>query len=76
MNVEITDLSCVTSVRLSKREHEILKLIISGCTNSEIAATLYLSRNTVKTHIRGIFNKLGVSHRSQAAVVALQKGIV
>ncbi len=76
MSVEIVDLSCVTSVPLSKREHEVLKLIVSGLTNSEIAATLRLSRNTVKTHIRGILNKLGVNHRLQAAVIALRKGMV
>ncbi len=76
MNVETVDISCVTSVTLSKREHEILKLIVSGCTNPEIAAMLCLSRNTVKTHVRGILNKLGASHRLQAAVVALRKGMV
>lgn len=62
--------------RLSVRELEVLKLMVEGHSNSEIAAHLYLSRNTVKTHVRGIFNKLGVDHRVQAAVTALRQGIV
>jgi DNA-binding NarL/FixJ family response regulator len=61
---------------LSVRELEVLKLMVEGHSNSEIAAHLYLSRNTVKTHVRGIFNKLGVDHRVQAAVTALRQGIV
>ena len=61
---------------LSQRELEILKLIVEGLSNTEIAASLYLSPNTVKTHVRGIMNKLAVDDRVQAAVVALRSGIV
>lgn len=62
--------------RLSVRELEVLKLMVEGQSNLEIAAHLYLSQYTVKTHIRSIFNKLGVDHRVQAAVAALRQGLV
>ncbi len=62
--------------QLSQRELEVLKLMVEGKSNPEIAADLYLSPNTVKTHIRGIMNKLAVDDRVQAAVVALRAGLV
>lgn len=62
--------------QLSQREHEVLKLMVEGLSNPEIAAKLYLSPNTVKTHVRGIMNKLAVDDRVQAAVVALRTGLV
>ncbi|MBW4432112.1 MAG: response regulator transcription factor [Pelatocladus maniniholoensis HA4357-MV3] len=61
---------------LSERELEVLKLIVEGCSNPEIAEKLYLSPNTVKTHVRGIMNKLSVDDRVKAAVVALRSGLV
>jgi two-component system, NarL family, response regulator LiaR len=62
--------------QLSQRELEVLKLMVEGLSNPEIAAELYLSPNTVKTHVRGIMNKLAVDDRVQAAVVALRAGLV
>jgi len=62
--------------QLSQRELEVLKLMVDGLSNPEIAAVLYLSPNTVKTHVRGIMNKLAVDDRVQAAVVALRAGLV
>lgn len=62
--------------QLSQRELEVLKLMVEGYSNPEIAAALYLSPNTVKTHVRGIMNKLAVDDRVQAAVVALRAGLV
>lgn len=64
------------TVQLSERELEVLKLMVEGCSNPEIAAALYLSPNTIKTHVRGIMNKLAVDDRVQAAVVALRSGLV
>ncbi len=61
---------------LSQRETEVLKLIVEGYINPEIASKLFLSANTVKTHVRGIMNKLAVDDRVQAAVVALRSGLV
>lgn len=51
---------------LSAREHEVLKLVADGLSNRDIAATLFISEETVKTHLRRIFEKLGVSSRTQA----------
>jgi DNA-binding NarL/FixJ family response regulator len=64
------------SANLSGRELEVLKLMVEGKSNPEIAQKLYLSPNTVKTHVRGIMNKLSVDDRVQAAVVALRSGLV
>jgi NarL family two-component system response regulator LiaR len=61
---------------LSQRELEVLKLIVEGKSNPEIAKVLYLSPNTIKTHVRGIMNKLSVDDRVQAAVLALRSGLV
>jgi len=61
---------------LSQRELEVLKLIVEGKSNPEIAKLLYLSPNTIKTHVRSIMNKLSVDDRVQAAVIALRSGLV
>ena len=61
---------------LSDREVDVLKLIVEGKSNQEIAQDLYLSTNTIKTHVRGIMNKLSVDDRVQAAVIALRSGLV
>jgi DNA-binding NarL/FixJ family response regulator len=57
---------------LSARDSELLVLLRQGYTNREIAERLYLSENTVKTHLRRLFHKLGVSNRTQAAMVATE----
>ncbi|NJN86341.1 MAG: response regulator transcription factor [Leptolyngbyaceae cyanobacterium SL_7_1] len=64
------------TAQLSKRELEVLKLVVEGKSNPEIAATLYLSVSTVKVHVRSIMGKLAVDDRVQAAVVALRSGLV
>ncbi|NJO44029.1 MAG: response regulator transcription factor [Cyanobacteria bacterium CRU_2_1] len=61
---------------LSPRELEVLKLIVEGRSNPEIAETLFLSLSTIKAHIRSIMNKLAVDDRVQAAVVALRSGLI
>jgi two-component system, NarL family, response regulator LiaR len=61
---------------LSPRELEILKLLVEGRSNPEIAEMLYISLSTVKAHIRSIMNKLAVDDRVRAAVVALRSGLV
>ena len=60
----------------SERELAVLRLLVQGCTNTEIAASLYLSPSTVKTHLRNIMNKLAVADRVQVAVTALRAGLV
>lgn len=62
--------------RLSARELEVLRLVVDGKSNPEIAALLYLSLSTVKCHVRSIMDKLSVDDRVQAAVVALRSGLV
>jgi two-component system NarL family response regulator len=61
---------------LTARELEVLKRIVGGRSNKEIAGDLFISEATVKTHINSILSKLGVSDRTQAATTALQRGIV
>ncbi|MEO0409418.1 MAG: response regulator transcription factor, partial [Cyanobacteria bacterium P01_A01_bin.135] len=61
---------------LTDRELEVLKLIVEGRSNPEIAAALYISLSTVKAHIRSVMNKLAVDDRVQVAVVALRSGWV
>lgn len=58
---------------LSEREYEILTLAVSDQTNSEIADTVFVSVNTVKTHLKNIYSKLGVSNRKEALEVLLAK---
>lgn len=59
---------------LTEREHEILQLIAKGYSNKEIAAALFISDNTVKTHISNLFDKLGVRDRTEAVTKALRLG--
>ncbi len=61
---------------LTERETGVLRLIVAGNSNKEIAAALFISEATVKTHINNLLGKLGVSDRTQAATTALQRGIV
>lgn len=60
---------------LTPREREILRLLIDGDTNAEIAARLGLSLYTVKNHVRNLLGKLGVSSRTEAVSLALQRGL-
>jgi len=62
--------------KLSPRERELLSLLAKGYTNTEIAARLFLSEGTVRNYLSSVFNKLGVSDRTQAAVLAIQHGLV
>jgi len=62
--------------RLSERELEVVRLVAQGLSNAEIAARLYLSEATIKSHIARILAKLGLRDRVQVAVFAYEKGIV
>lgn len=61
---------------LTKREQEILALVAAGKSNQEIAQILYIASGTVRVHVHAILQKLEVRDRTQAAVVAIQKGLV
>jgi DNA-binding NarL/FixJ family response regulator len=62
--------------KLSSRELEVLQLVAEGANNNDIASRLHISRATVKSHLVHIFGKLGVSDRTAAVTVALQRGIL
>jgi two-component system NarL family response regulator len=66
----------MSSTELTSRELEVLRQIVDGKSNKEIANELSISEATVKSHINNILSKLGVSDRTQAATRALQRGIV
>ena len=61
---------------LSEREREVLALLAQGAANKEIAAHLHITERTVKAHVAGIFNKLGVNSRAEAVAVALRSGLL
>jgi DNA-binding NarL/FixJ family response regulator len=61
--------------KLTERETGVLRLLAKGLNNAEIAGQLYLSEGTVRNHISAILDKLGVSDRTQAAVIAIQHGL-
>ncbi|MBN2240836.1 MAG: response regulator transcription factor [Dehalococcoidales bacterium] len=65
-----------THAELSPRENEVLQLVARGATNREIGTALFISENTVKTHLQNIMDKLHLANRSQAAAYAIQKGLV
>ena len=61
--------------KLTDRETEVLRLIAKGLSNTDIADRLFLSEGTVRNHVSAILAKLGVTDRTQAAVVAIQHGL-
>jgi NarL family two-component system response regulator LiaR len=62
--------------RLTRREHDVLTLLARGRSNKRIAYELGISEKTVKTHVGHVFAKLGVTDRTQAALLAVQQGLV
>jgi DNA-binding NarL/FixJ family response regulator len=61
---------------LSERELAVLRLVVNGLSNQEIGEQLFLSPETIKSHLRKIFDKLLVADRTQAAVKAIREGLV
>jgi NarL family two-component system response regulator LiaR len=64
------------SAGLTRREHQVLELIAAGRSNKRIAQELGIAEKTVKTHVGHLLAKLGVADRTQAAVMAVRRGLV
>ena len=60
---------------LSCRQTDVLALVATGRTDAEIAATLFLSRRTVTTHLTTIYRRLGVANRAEAAAWLVRQGL-
>jgi DNA-binding NarL/FixJ family response regulator len=61
---------------ITRRERDVLELVVTGRRNREIAAALHLSENTVETHLRNLFSKLQVSTRAEAVERAIRSGVI
>jgi two-component system NarL family response regulator len=61
---------------LTPRELDVLRLVSRGRTNKEMASAMFISEETVKTHMKSLFQKLGVHDRAEAVAVSLQRGII
>ncbi|MEH1854922.1 MAG: response regulator transcription factor [Nostoc sp.] len=75
LNVAAKLVQRMTAPELSARELEVLQLVGQGMNNQEISTALNISESTVKTHINRILSKLDVKDRTQAAIIALKRGI-
>ena len=66
----------VSSPSLTSREVSVLELVAKGMSNKEIGAALFVSETTIKYHLKNIYSKLGASDRTEAALIATQRGII
>jgi len=66
----------VPGAALTDRETEVLRLLAQGCSNREIASRLQIAENTTRIHVSRILDKLAVEDRTQAVLVAIQRGLV
>lgn len=65
-----------SEVELSPREREVLQLVADGMSTKQASANLGIAESTVKTYLRGIFDKLGATHRAHAVALALRHRII
>lgn len=72
----ILDITAEGTAALSKREREVMRLLSDGLTNAEIGKQLYISPDTVRTHIRRASGKLGAANRTQAVAIALRRSLI
>jgi DNA-binding NarL/FixJ family response regulator len=76
-----SDIAAIVSENLGREEltsaeQNVLRMIVGGMSNKEIGFALDISENTVKTHVKNIFDKIGVSDRTSAATTAIKRGLV
>ncbi len=71
-----TPLALLSRENLSGREADVLCLLAQGKSNKEIAVSLHIGETTVKTHVSSVLAKLGLASRTQAAIYAVQSGLV
>jgi DNA-binding NarL/FixJ family response regulator len=74
LNASLSSIPITEDHPLSPREHEVLTLAAQGLTNKEIAYRLGISDRTVQFHMNSVFNKSGTSSRTEAALIAVQRG--
>ena len=74
-SIPVVDRSSILPEPLSDREIEVLKLVTQGLSNREIAAKLFISPGTAKTHVHNVCGKLGVQNRTEAAIRARELGL-
>lgn len=72
----VSRVSTPPATRLTPREIEVLRLVSGGLSNAQIAAKLFISEATVKTHLLRLFEKLGVNDRTRAVTLAMERGIL
>lgn len=76
VNVQKRQEKSLSTFSLSDRESEVLSLLAQGLTNADIAQQLFLTEGTVRNYTSDIFKKIGVSDRTQAAIIAIRYGLV
>jgi len=76
MDKDVPDENEIAAVRLTHTEAQVMRLLAEGKTNRAIAGEMFISINTVKTHVRAIFQKLGVNTRGCAVTRAIVTGLI
>ena len=74
--IQPADVTSLPGEELTRREREVLSLLVKGLTNAGIAERLCISRSTVKAHVSNILSKLSVSNRMEAIALTIQRGLV
>ena len=73
---KVIDHKKIKALEISKREYEVLKEVASGLSNKEIAAKLFVSESTIKTHVSNLLVKLNAKRRTQAIQIAKAENII